>query len=276
MTWESLSGWLQGPMDAKAWEAIIPSMGAMALARNLRNFDEAGVSEESAALVCSVISDPEKILASRMFPYRLLSAYLAAPSLRWGPALEKALAAACQNVPVLEGRTLVLVDTSGSMQDTVTERSKVRHVDVGALFGVALAAKGNAVDLHGFATGVFPHSLVKGGSVLRQIESFTGKVGCVGHGTETVAAIRSSFQPGVHKRVVIITDGQAFGYHGKSVSDSVPADVPLFGVDTTGYSKSSIDTSRPNRYEIGGFSDKMFGLMGLLASGKSVGWPWEQ
>ena len=27
MTWESLAGWLQGPMDAAAWESAIPSMG---------------------------------------------------------------------------------------------------------------------------------------------------------------------------------------------------------------------------------------------------------
>jgi hypothetical protein len=27
MTWESLAGWLGGPMDRAAWEAVIPSMG---------------------------------------------------------------------------------------------------------------------------------------------------------------------------------------------------------------------------------------------------------
>ena len=42
MTWESLAGWLQGPLDAAAWQAVIPSMGYMALLRNLRNFDDAG------------------------------------------------------------------------------------------------------------------------------------------------------------------------------------------------------------------------------------------
>lgn len=276
MTWESLAGWLQGPMDAKAWEAIIPSMGVMALLRNLRNFDEAGVSDEVAAQVCAKLSNPDDVRSARVFPYRMLQAYAAAPSLRWGHALDKALDAACQNVPALEGRTLVLVDTSGSMTQPVSQKSTIAHMEVGALFGVALAMRGNAVDLHGFATGVFPHSLVKGGSALKQIKSFTDKAGSVGHGTETVSAVKSSFQPGVHKRVVIITDGQAFGYYGQSVSSAVPKDVPLFGIDTTGYSKSSIDTSQPNRYEIGGFSDAMFKVLGLLASGKSVGWPWEQ
>ena len=43
-SWERLSGWLPGGMDAEAWEAVIPSMGVMALVRNLRNFDQAGIS----------------------------------------------------------------------------------------------------------------------------------------------------------------------------------------------------------------------------------------
>ncbi|MEN3540995.1 hypothetical protein AAH991_38180 [Microbispora sp. ZYX-F-249] len=42
MTWEALSGWLRGPMDAQAWSAVIPSMGYMALLSNLRNFELPG------------------------------------------------------------------------------------------------------------------------------------------------------------------------------------------------------------------------------------------
>jgi hypothetical protein len=276
-TWEILAGWLNGPMDRIAWEAIIPSMGAMALVRNLRNFDEQSVNDDMARFVNEQISDPENIRKSRMFPYRMLQAYGEAPSSRWAWALDKALDASCQNLPALSGRTLVLVDTSASMTGRVSARSTVSHVEIGSLFGVALAARGNDVDLYGFADGQFHFPLKKGGSVLKQSEEFCRKIGVVGHGTATVEAVRATFKPGVHKRVVIVTDGQAFySWGGGSVSDSVPADVPLFGINTTGYSKSSIDTSKPNRYEIGGFSDAMFTVLGVLASGRSVRWPWDQ
>ncbi|MFC3572569.1 TROVE domain-containing protein [Streptomyces yaanensis] len=291
MTWEALAGWLQGPMDAAAWEAVIPSMGLMALTRNLRNFDEAGVSDETAALVARRLADPEEVRRSRQFPYRFLSAYRAAPSLRWGHALEQALTAATGNIPDLPGRTLVLVDTSGSMEGVVSARSTVRHVDVGALFGVALAARGSEVDLYGFADGVFHHPLTKGGSVLRQTESFCARIGEVGHGTETVAALKTAFKG--HDRVVIVSDMQAFAYPGSgarggyawgprgygrrnlSVSEAVPADVPLFGINTTGYAQASLDTGEPNRYEIGGFSDQLFTMVDLLSRGRDAGWPWE-
>ncbi|MFE1443533.1 TROVE domain-containing protein [Streptomyces sp. NPDC058739] len=278
MTWEALAGWLQGPMDAAAWEAVIPSMGLMALTRNLRNFDEAGVSDAVAAQVAARLADPEEVRRSRQFPYRFLSAYRAAPSLRWGHALERALAASTANIPALPGRTLVLVDTSASMTGRVSARSEIRHVDVGALFAVALAARGCEVDLVGFANSAFRHPLVRGGSVLRQADEFCARVGEVGHGTETVAALKETYAG--HDRVVIVSDMQAFAYpghsvRGLSVSEAVPAGVPLFGLNTSGYGPASIDTGKPNRYEVGGFSDQLFTLVDLLSRGRDTGWPWE-
>lgn len=282
ITWEQIAGWLQGPMDAKAWEAIIPHMGLMALVRNLRNFEQAGISPKAARWVIDRLSNPEEVRKSRQFPYRMLSAYREVVSERYRQALEDALTATCQNVPDFPGRTLVLVDTSASMTGNVSSRSKIRHVDVGALFGVVLAAKGCEVDLFGFANHAFPHNLVKGASALSQIQAFTDKIGIAGHGTATVESIQQTFVPGVHKRVVVISDMQAFqsGYaYGPkglvSVSDAVPANVPLFGIDTTGYSSSGIHVGTPNRYELGGFNDASFRMMALLSQGEDAGWPWE-
>lgn len=276
MTWEQLSS--LGPMDAEAWSAIIPSMGLMALCRNLRNFDEAGVPDEIAEQVRTRLADPEEVRRSRQFPYRFLSAYRAAPSLRWGHALEQALTASTANVPALPGRTLVLVDTSASMGSPVSARSAVRHVDIGALFGVTLAARGCAVDLVGYADGHFRHPLVTGGSVLRQTEEFCRRIGEVGHGTETVTALRAAYDG--HDRVVVISDMQAFHYPGRdarglSVSEAVPPGVPLFGVNTTGYAPAALDTAQPHRHEIGGFSDRLFTLVDLLSRGDGTTWPWE-
>jgi hypothetical protein len=275
MTWEALAGWLQGPMDKAAWEAIIPAMGAFALMRNLRNFDVAGVSDDVAKAVCERLSDPEDIRKARVFPYRLLSAYRAAPSLRWGHALDKGLDAACSALPKLDGRSLVLVDTSGSMQGRVSSKSQVTHEDVGALIGVALAMRGNEVDLIGFADGQFPHNINKAGSALRQIEAFKAKNGSVGHGTRTVEALRATYRETIHKRVIIVSDMQAWSYGRQSVSETLPPDVPMFGINTNGYEKATINTSAPNRYEIGGFSDAMFKMMDLLSRGHDAGWPWE-
>ncbi|GDY41503.1 hypothetical protein SANT12839_023850 [Streptomyces antimycoticus] len=71
----------------------------------------------------------------------------------------------------------------------------------------------------------------------------------------------------------------ARGGRSVPVSEAVQARVPVFGVNTTGYAATSIDTGRPNRYEIGGFSDKLFTMVGLLSEsdrGGRVAWPWER
>ncbi|GII04032.1 TROVE domain-containing protein [Planobispora takensis] len=99
MTWEALAGRLQGPMDARAWQSVIPSMGYMALLRNLRNFDESGVPDEVAGQIVAKLTDPGEVARSRQLPFRFYSAYRNAPSLRWGHALDGALTKATANLP---------------------------------------------------------------------------------------------------------------------------------------------------------------------------------
>lgn len=279
-TWETLSS--LGAMDKKAWEAMIPSMGIMALIRNLRNFDEAGVSDAAAKVVIDKLQDPEVIARSRQFPYRFLSAYRAAPSLRWGYALERAIQHSAQNVPALPGRTLVLVDTSGSMQTALSGKSSVSYVNVGALIGATIAVRGGDVDLVGFADGSFLHSVTKGSGILKTVEAFNARVGEVGHGTNMLPALQAWFKG--HDRIIVVSDMQVFpylqggGYWGVrnrsiTVDTLVPATTPVFGLNVAGYAASAIDTSKPNRFELGGFSDKLFTLLGVLTAGQGADWP---
>jgi hypothetical protein len=256
MTWEALSGWLNRPMDASAWQAVIPSMGYMALLRNLRNFDEAGVDDDVAATVSAKLADPDEVAASRQFPYRFYSAYLAAPSLRWGVALERALESATGNIPVFDGRTLVLVDTSASMSNRAfSRRSTMTPVTAAALFGVVMAKRGNAVDLHGFADGVFRHKVKPAGSVLREVERFTARIGEVGHGTRIAEALRATYRH--HDRVVIVSDMQTFtdsGFtsrglrmparYGGVATDQLPANVPVYGFNLGGYRTTVVNAGR--------------------------------
>lgn len=75
-------------------------------------FPAVALTDGEAAELAARIADPEQVRRSRQFPFRFLSAYLSAPSLRWGHALETALDAATGSIPELPGRTLILIDTS--------------------------------------------------------------------------------------------------------------------------------------------------------------------
>jgi hypothetical protein len=275
MTWEDVLSLVGSRLDkAAVWEAMIPSMGIMALARNLRNFDDAEVSDAVAAQVAAVFTDPAAVARSRMFPYRWLAAYENVRSVRWAPALDAALRASLANLPTLRGRTLILVDTSASMTGVAfSRRSTMTPIKAAAVFGVALAAKGERVDLHGFADGVFAHPVRRGASVIREVDEFCRRVGEVGHGTQIPAALRATYDD--HDRVFVISDMQTFpDRNGSTVARSVPATVPLYGVNLGGYRPAAVDAGSPNRIEFGGLSDAMFRVIPLIEAGKDAAWPW--
>ncbi len=264
-TWEWLSGWIPGGMDAEAWETVIPSMGYMALLRNLRNFDEAGISNERVRYVKDVLADPERVARSRQFPYRFWSAYKNAPSLRWASTLETALDLAVKNVPALSGRTLVLTDTSASMTRPVSGGSKVRHFEIAALFAAAVAKNADAVDLVSFATGWEPIRFRKTQSVLRTIEKVEARIGKVGHGTHLGRALKSTFRG--HDRVVVFSDMQTH--------DQVPAmpGATVYVFNTGGYRATPLNVGQKGHYELGGFSDATFRLMAILEDLRDARWP---
>lgn len=280
-TWEDTLSYAGDRVPkAKLWESLIDAdaLGYMAVIRNLRNMDEAGVSKAHAKKIVEIIEDPERVAKSRQLPFRFFSAYNAAPSDRWKQALTEALDYSTANIPKLSGRTLVLVDTSASMEGKLSDRSGVRYVDVAALFGVALARNASKVDLYGFGDGVFKHELAYGGSVLGQTKQFVARVGEAGHGTQIAASMQRTFAG--HDRVVIFTDMQTmgrnaytFGYGIGDVSSAVPANVPVYAWNLAGYEASMMPTGSGNRHEFGGFSDSAFSIMQTLEAGRDGKWP---
>ncbi|MFF4850118.1 TROVE domain-containing protein [Streptomyces sp. NPDC001194] len=267
MTWEALAGWLQGPMDAAAWEAVIPSMGAMALLRNLRNFDQAGVSDAVAAQVAAKVADPEVVARSRQFPFRYLAAYQHAPSLRWAYPLERALGHSLANVPALPGRTLVLVDRSGSMWSPLSDRSQLNRADAAAVFGAALALRAEKADLVQFGTDSKQVPYGRGESVLKVLERFEDL-----GGTNTSEAVRRHYKG--HDRVLIVTDEQAAYHYGGDPTALVPDEVPVYTWNLAGYRTGHAPSGSGNRHTFGGLGDAAFRMVSLIEDGRDADWPW--
>ena len=282
LTWEQLAGWLQGPMDALAWEAVIPSMGVFALIRNLRNFDEAGVSDKVAEQVAARISDPEQVAGSRMFPFRFWAAYKHTASLRWAHALEKALTASLSNIPALPGRTLILVDRSPSMFPgygfSTPNKSDIPLAEQAAVFGASVALRAESPTLVEFGGKNRVVPVAKGGSVLRLIEQFTQI-----DGTDIPSAIRAHYAG--HDRVIVITDEQTragylpsnMAYHGgmseTATDELVPKNVPVLMWNFAGYKYGATSSGGGNRHTFGGLTDQAFRMVPLLEGGRDGSWP---
>jgi hypothetical protein len=279
MTWEAMAGWLQGPMDAKAWEAIIPSMGYMALLRNLRNFDEAGISNASAAYVMAKLANEEEIAKSRQFPFRFLAAHRAAPNLRWSAALTMALDSSLRNIPRLPGRTLILVDTSGSMDVPFSEHSEMKRWDAASLFGIALAKTAEHVDLFSFSSTyrlggrcTMHFKPVRGADVLSETRRWVTQGYNMGGGTPTAQAVNETYRD--HDRVIILTDEQANAYGHDNVYARVPANRHCYTFNLAGYRQGHAPTGR-FRHSFGGLTDACFPLISMIEEGTAGRWPWE-
>jgi hypothetical protein len=290
--WEWLLSWLGDKPDVGStvvgkldqWRMVLPELGYMALLRNLRNLDEAGLSDVDAVPLIARLADPEEVARSRQFPFRFFSAYRAAPSLRWGHALDQALSHSVRNVPALPGQTLVLIDTSGSMNGMLSGKSTMTMVTAAAIFGLALAiANPTGVDVWGFANDQFEVTgITRGTSLLRAVDQFVRQVGRVGGGTEIEKAVRLTYRER-HSRVIILTDMQTFPERRSSmyywenpgdVSAAVPAHVPVYGFNLRGYQHSAMPVGHGNRHEMGGLTDHTFRLIPMIEAGRTGTWPW--
>lgn len=266
-TWERLAGWLPGGMDAEAWEAIIPNMGYMATLRNLQNFEQAGIGKEAQRVVEDRLTDPEQVARSRQLPFRFWSAYKFSGTTRFGYALDQALEI-LMNAPILRGRTLVMVDVSGSMDAPMSGKSKLMRWEAGAVFAAGL--RGSGVDVWAYGTNTKQVSTEV--SALRTVQNVKALVdsGEVGHGTNTWPSVQRAYRG--HDRVVVFTDGQD---HPSRVGANVlPTSVAVYVWDLAGYSTTNIQVGG-NRHLMGGLSDKSFGLIKMLERGHDARWPWE-
>lgn len=264
MTWEALSSYLPGGMDAEAWRWAIPHMGVNALCKNLANFDRAGIGDEWVDRVITKITNEEDVVESRIFPYQVLLAYQYAPSDDWKRALGKTLTLASQNAPRLP-RSLILVDISQSMAQSLSAKSKANRVTVAALQAVTVARNSPGSDLGLFATH---HGVIENWrdrSVLDVANKIMHSTGDLGGGTMGHTAIANLFDPNRHDRVVMFTDDQ--------MRDSGQVDIShvptVLTFNCGGYSSHStwghsnvqsswVRRGKQTAITVAGFSDEVF------------------
>jgi len=100
-------------------------LGYLALLRNLRNMHDSGVDR---SLVKNAILARKG--ADRVLPFRYVAAARACPSFE--PELDQALKVAISELPKLRGKTVVLVDHSGSMAVPLSNKSDLTRFDAAA------------------------------------------------------------------------------------------------------------------------------------------------
>jgi hypothetical protein len=187
-------------------------LGYLALLRNLRNMDQAGVDE---AVVKAAIL--ERRGAQRVLPFRYVAAARAAP--RFEPWLDEALMETVLQGPVFDGRMVVLVDVSGSMDARLSAKSDLTRMDAAATLASVIPGD---VRVFTFSDGVVEVPARRGMAgvdaiVRSQPHSGTALFDAVAHVNAKVA----------YDRLIVITDEQAtdpsrFGHWIRGSVSSMP------------------------------------------------------
>ena len=201
-TWEvALSS---GANKGEAWERLLreQKLGALALLRNLRNMHEAGVDE---SLVLNALRE---MSTARVLPFRFLAAARYAP--QWEEALQQAMLKSVAVSEKLSGKTIVLVDISGSMTAPLSRRSEMQRTDAAYGLAVLLREIGGKVAVFSFSDNLVEVPARRGFALRDAID-----VSQRHNGTYLGKAVEELNRKEKYDRLIVITDEQAH--------DTVPA-----------------------------------------------------
>lgn len=193
-TWEvALSG---GADKKEAFERLLRegNLGYLALLRNLRNMATAGVDD---GLVREAIV-ARKNGAHRVLPFRYVAAARAAP--QYEPYIDQALCEAVSEMPVYLGKTIILVDVSGSMDEALSAKSDLKRIDAAAALGAIFPG-----DIRLFT---FSHQLVEV-PPRRGMAGVDAIVRSQPHGGTYLGQAVATINKLPHDRLIVITDEQS-------------------------------------------------------------------
>jgi 60 kDa SS-A/Ro ribonucleoprotein len=195
-TWEvALSS---GADKRKAWQRLLAEnkLGALALLRNLRNMREAGVDEEL------VLSAVRSMNAGRVLPFRFLAAARYAP--QWEETLEHAMLKCVAGQEKLAGKTIVLVDVSGSMTAPLSRRSEMQRTDAAYGLAVLLREIGEKVRVFSFSDDLVEVPARRGFALRDAIDASQRH-----NSTQLGKAVESLNRKESYDRLIVISDEQA-------------------------------------------------------------------
>jgi 60 kDa SS-A/Ro ribonucleoprotein len=318
----SAAGQTTGNKKEAKKEAIISvlensaGMPIFNLLRNLRNILLYAPGEVDSAI--KQLTTFEKIKNSRLLPFRFLSAYNEISSMKYSEihnsdkivfedektsglvsknvydtnktkvlaAIEKAIELSCVNIPVLEGRTAILIDHSGSMRgdgggsSLVSALSKTTSSDIANVFAAMLLQYQPNVYVGLFGDKLISYNVDRNKGILETAKDMFRVGNSCGGSTE--AGIYEFFKEitktGKSVDNIIIFSDQVIGdgnrWYGNTTESNTGKFREVFknfkskypntkvvSVDIRQTSGSSVFDKSYNVTQISGWSDKIFNLI---------------
>lgn len=273
-------------LKPEQWAQVARAGSWQMVRQNLNTFARHGVFaiEGMADAVAQRLRDPAAVARARVLPYQLLAAYKAAgadvPAVV-REALQDAMEAALANVPAFAGRVVVCPDVSGSMASPVTGNrgsatTSARCIDVAALVAAAVLRKNPLARALPFEQSVVKLALNPRDAVIANAQ-LLASVG--GGGTNCSAPLALLNKERVKVDLVImVSDNESWVDANRRGATQTMREweqlkqrcpqARLVCIDIQPYATSQA-VERTDIMNVGGFSDAVFGLVGLFAEGKT-------
>ena len=266
---------------AEVWDRLLAedAVPYMALIRNLRNILGSGAN--SIGLVCDRLEDPARVRGSKQFPFRFLSSLRALEQSdlkhdgRYGQAIDalsKAFEISLGNLPHLPGRTVFLIDHSGSMKRQLSSRGSVSYMDVADTLAIVGAVMCESALPVAFASEAAVIEVPPGLSTLKAIGAMqnidVGYATALAKGFDLLRTLSIGAD-----RVIILSDMQAWkassGRFAQDVSQTWRAahspNAWIHSIDLAGYGTTQIQGGKVSL--IAGWSDRVVRLLPLIEAG---------
>jgi 60 kDa SS-A/Ro ribonucleoprotein len=265
------------PLTDQHWKQIAGNATWNQIRMNLNAFERHGVFKDQSMvdLVAQKLQDTQQIKRSKAFPYQLFTAFLnieGSVPRKISVALQKAAETALENIPEFSGKVYVMVDTSGSMGSAVTGNrgtatTKMRVIDVAALFASAIMKKCPDAEIIPFDTSVHSHKLNPLDSIMTNAKTLAA---FGGGGTNCSVALESLNKRNAKGDLVIyLSDNESWCDSSRYRSTATMTEWNKFKSRNPSAKMVCIDVT-PNGttqasgkdvLNIGGFSDSVFDMI---------------
>lgn len=215
-TWEVMLS--TGKDKKETWTKLITEdkIGGLAFLRNLRNMREASVDKKV------IKYGFETLKSSMLTPMNFLQAAKINPE--FSRDIEDAMITSYSHLSKLPGRTLLILDTSGSMDITVSLKSRITRYDTACAMAILAANQCEDFDLvitagndsalqHSSEIIKYPS---KGFNLIDQINTARKDVGCGGIFTrQCLEWCKKEFPTTEFDRIIVFSDSQDCDYFNK-------------------------------------------------------------
>lgn len=266
--------------NEQSWETLIENnkLGYMAMLRNLRNIINA--EPKNIDKVYEKLANKEEVLHSKQLPFRFFAAYnelgkLSKAGTKVFDTLETAIEYSVENMQKLEGKTVIAIDTSGSMSSPISAKSSIRCCDLSALLGVLATRICDDAIVFTFNWNLYKKNISTRDGIL----STTKKISAADGGTCLALPIQEMIKENIKAdRLIILSDNEINnGWHGNynrtcevyvdEYRRKINQDLWVHAIDLQGYGTQQFIGKNTNI--IAGWSEKVLDFIGLAENDRS-------